>query len=896
MQAFENLLTINPVTAAERRISVDLLRDVYLAPSPSKPFLLDDLAAMDAVPWAESIAVARNETLRAVEQALRSVMFATTRLDPDEINLSGLDPQSRLARHLQGLVDVWRAADGALPDDLHVVRHVLNSASADALEALPLVDHPQSDLETALERHLREHLVSHHGFVPEGRAQAWRDRMAFLSSKGPAGSSLRRAIKGLSGEAVTPAPLDGSIQFLALRDYAEEAEFAAALAQKLVADGLSPRDIGLLVPIDLFLCQHLDHAFARVGIPLSGLPGAGLRRDLAAETLLLLLVCVDRPAPAMALASLYTSPLMPWSVEIGRGLAREVMRGRYSPRAANQLIGRSQSLFKLLGQETPGTPEQLFLRLEQFVQTMNDAPDVSDDVTALRRAIKSLREFQQASPELNLVRLRREVSVCAGTAVPVSRNVEGVTVLVEGAAPWRPVRQLMVLGMASGRFPRSSSVSPFFLDSELTHLAERTGLKLPTRADQLRREVRLFQEQLSVASERCVFLHPWRSPDGKRQLPSAGLSLLARTILDPQKGQSIDDVTMLMQNPKLADGGRSLVGMGSVPAQAGAPTLPQDGKLLLGRDLFAVRRSSRGEAATQSPSRLENLLVSPLAWALAEFGAEPLVWAPEKFDPATAGTLAHEVFEHLFKKNALLPDEAAIDAVVPQLLAAVIRNRAPFLGASAWKVERQGLERDVIRSAKRWRTALEAAGASVLANEFDLAGMAFGLNLFGRVDCLLQLPGNRLLVVDHKKSSSPKRKARMSAGWDLQAALYRHMLYGLVDGAADLLAALSSQPQIGIAYHLMNDSGILVHGFELGLADFDVLTNDVAAEAEARLLERIGEARLGTITLNEAGDAKFYKSTANLSPYALENNPLVTAFTLPKSDQAPEGELQGTNP
>lgn len=883
---FDHLTTINPVTGAERRVSVELLRDAYLAPR-AVPFDLGPMVADPSMPWAASYQVARNETVRAVENALRAVMMATTTLNPDEIELTRLDPDSRLARHMQALVGLWRSLDGALPDDFQIIRHVLNCRAGDALEALPLVDVEPSRLLSPLELRLREILLNHHGLVPAAQAQAWQDRQAALASSGPDASSLRRAVAGLTGQAIAAQPLDSSLQFFALRDHAEEAEFAAALAQKLLDEGMAPRDIGLLVPDDPMTCQHLDRAFARVGIALSGLPNAGMRRDIAGETLLNYLTVMDRPSPAMALASLYTSPLMPWLAQVGRELAREVMRGRFKPNVAGQLNGRAQSLYQALAQDTPSSNAQLVARLDHLLQCVNDAPELRDDVLALRRAINGLKAGLKEGASFSLVDIRKELSVGPTTADPVVRITDGVTVVAEGSGPWRPVRQLILLGMAAGRYPRPSSVSPLFLDSELAVLAEQTGLKLPTRADQLREALRVFSQQLSSASERCIFLHPLRNAQGKRQLPSAGLSLLARTILAPAKGKSVDDVMTLMVDPCVANAGKPVVSVASIPAITAAPVAPAEGALELCRDLFALRLSKNGTPATQSPSRLENLLVSPLAWAMAELGAEPLVWGPEQFDPATAGTLAHEVFEYLFPKHEPLPDEPMIEERAPQLLANAIRNRAPFLAASAWKVERQGLERDVLRAAKRWRSALEAAGASVVANEFDLAGSAFSLSLFGRVDCLLQLPGNRLLVVDHKKSGTSKRKARMAAGWDLQAALYRHMLHAVVDPEPDLLTALAPKPDIGVAYHLMNDGGILVHGFDLELSDFEALKNEVAAEAEAHLQERIAQARAGTISLNRAGDAKFYKNTASLSPYALENNPLVSAFTLP---EPPEGD------
>jgi hypothetical protein len=55
-------------------------------------------------------------------------------------------------------------------------------------------------------------------------------------------------------------------------------------------------------------------------------------------------------------------------------------------------------------------------------------------------------------------------------------------------------------------------------------------------------------------------------------------------------------------------------------------------------------------------------------------------------------------------------------------------------------------------------------GATIVDNEFWLRGNVFGMAIHGKADCLLQLAGNELIIVDHKKSGSKKRRARLEAG------------------------------------------------------------------------------------------------------------------------------------
>jgi RecB family exonuclease len=286
----------------------------------------------------------------------------------------------------------------------------------------------------------------------------------------------------------------------------------------------------------------------------------------------------------------------------------------------------------------------------------------------------------------------------------------------------------------------------------------------------------------------------------------------------------------------------------------------------------------------QSPSRLETLLVSPLAWSLSEFGAEPVTWTPEGLNVMVAGTIAHDVLEFLFPKEASLPGHDQIDAAVPELLASAIRKHAPFLQRAVWAVEREGLQRDIRTAAHAWRDTVDALGAHVIDNEIDLKGEALGILLRGRADCLLQLTDGSLLVVDHKKSGTAKRRARLEAGWDLQLGLYRAMLLRPEKTGEILESALEGKPKIGVAYHLINDQGVLLEGLEPPDGVVTVMTGEISGNAMALLMTRIAEVGSGMIRLNSEDDRSFFEKTANLAPYALDASPLESRYMMPGAE------------
>lgn len=879
MYDLEPFVTVHPGTGAFRAITPDLLAETYLAPRP-QAIDLNAVLADAAFPWSASMAVAPLETAAAVSAALRSLAVATNGLSPDEVGLGELDRDSRLFKHLAALCDLWRRAPDALPEDLQVYAHVLACASDDALELLPQIIGVPCSFATPIERRLHAQLLDHHGLAAEGFRREWAERRAPLLTGAAEGTSLWRAQQGLTGASIPSGPLDDSLAFFALRDEAEEADYAAARAQRLIDRGVQPHDIGLLVPDEIGYVTQLRRAFDAAGVPLSGLPAQPDRRDIAGETLLQLLLCFQAPAPAMALASLYISPLMPWPTDTGVQLSREVMKGRFEPFAARSLTGRAQRFYELVRSNIAQTPNGIRQALEQAAQLLSDAVEQREAVAAFRAKLGTLRAELAGSPSLDWTALYRVATPTTSKLSSSEAFVEGVSVFTEGAMPWRPARHLIAMGMSGNRWPRAVSASPLFLDGELELLREKTGLAIETRSDALARRIEKLRRQFLCATESLTLLRPVFEPSGNRQAPAAALSLVARTVGNGAKSSEnaeslIHDLRALpRENWPFT---HRLVEASAEPQPR---AMPEDGVLRLGRDLLRRRFADDGRMRPQSPSRLETLMVSPLAWSLSEFGAEPVIWAPDGLNVMVSGTIAHDVLEFLFPKDMPLPGHDQIDAAVPELLSSAIRKYAPFLQRSIWAVEREGLLRDIRTAAHAWRDTLEGLGARVIENEIGLQGEALGILLRGRADCLLQLEDGSLLVVDHKKSGTPKRRARLEAGWDLQLGLYREMLKRPEKTGEVLEAALAGCPTIGVAYHLINDQGVLLEGFRAPDGIVTVVEGEISKQAMGRLIIRLAEVRAGLIRLNSEDDRKFFEKTANLAPYALDASPLVSRFMM----------------
>jgi hypothetical protein len=96
-------------------------------------------------------------------------------------------------------------------------------------------------------------------------------------------------------------------------------------------------------------------------------------------------------APAMALASLYISPLMPWPDETGQQLATATMGGDFEPGMARSFEGQAQSMYAAIRRAGATSPRALADELTAFVDRLRIDPTWTDAVLEARHRIDRLR-------------------------------------------------------------------------------------------------------------------------------------------------------------------------------------------------------------------------------------------------------------------------------------------------------------------------------------------------------------------------------------------------------------------------------------------------------------------------------------------------------------------------
>lgn len=845
---WSNLITRNPDTGAYRTLSADLLSQAYLVPKQNA-LDWDTVLSEPNSPWAASFDVAPVPVRHAVESAFQDLICATRNGNLDSIIETDL-PAGRAQLHLRGLLDVGHGL-GGLPEDFAVIRHVLEGHKS--LEAFPMCSPPRGEFDSVLEEALHAHLSTMHGVAPSPNEEPF--------ASGLTGTALRHVQETLVSSDSDRVAIDDSLSFYAARDSGEEAEFAAGIAHQLIADGSLPQDIAVLIPDAGYGADLVKDEFEKAGILLCGVPDPTLR-DTASETLWLLLHAMRKGSSTMTLASLCLLPDMPWSDERGIKMARSIIGGRTRdtlPGWLNNIIGAAPRNYRAL--------------MSQLWELVKELPSIKENVgqvAALAPSDMSVPVdwdalFQAIRPE--------DVSGEAS-----ERFVEASSLWIGTSEPWRPAKHLIILGFSGSSYPRKAGVGPVFLDSELMQIRDLCGLQMPTRAEQMKRNLSLFQRQIGAVSHSVTFLSPKQDLSGKKLGPTAALSLVARTLEQMEDGPE----ALVKDARTLPPSEWPCVSHLINQEPLSTPVFPTGDKLDLKRDVLSLRRDDAGLMKSQSPSRLETMLVSPLVWVMSEAGANQLDWAPESMSAMVQGSLYHAVLEHLFLPGRAVPNESELAAGFDAAFDKAVRSEARFLLNEVWSVEHAHHRSEAFKMASSWRTRLEQMGVKIIANEQSLSGEALGIWLRGIADSVLEFPDGQKLVVDFKASQSGVRRKRMEAGWDIQVALYRHMIAN--PNNVETVAIGSGGADPAIAYHLLRDGVTLGSGLRKPVPEIEVITGDISGLAMERLTRTLDELKQGVIQLNRSSDVTFFEKETGITPYALKDNPLGAAFMLPDGE------------
>jgi len=873
---------------------VEYARKAYVLP-PSKntwdELFHQSLIDLKDAFWSKSYEVSPQETASVIKSSYCEIICAMDVYSEQSIPDSEL-LSTRTREHLKDFSRLTDELKGALPADLDLIRQLVNvdkSSSIHGVYTYFIDDVPSlSNWQLSLIAKLNNDAEQ---LADESLISVLKNCLSVR--KNDEGATSNAIIQEKLFEATEDkAKLDDSVQWIGVRDFLEEADVAAGMVQTMLANdpSLLPAQIGLLLPDSFEYSVAVENAFSLAGLAVSGLPVERWQRDLGREAVFHFLYCRQKPTQAMALAVCLASPLMPWSHEAGATLAQSVMDGDYKLRPLHEMSNDDRSMLDLI-REGDEQPESLVKALNAFASLL-ESDEAPEHLQRAKSAVDSLCMLLSKMTAIDWVALRRATTPnTIMTGESPDFNIEGVTILRSAHEPWRRVHHLIVLGFSAGNYPVSSSNSSVFTGDELVAMRENIGLSVNTPADVLMQKRGCFKRQLASCDKHLSFLVPRRNSAGSSQAPSESLVFMHQLFNGTQGtvGFSLGDepADLILDLDSLAD--RKMV---QFLAQS-AITKPVSPRVLSAEDiqfdcdLLALRTDKEGNQKPESPSGMETLMVSRLAWLLRRVNAEPLGWAPESPNVMLLGTLAHQVFEELFQSGEAIPNEKYIIVNVPTLLETAIKQHGPFLRAAQWQVECRHLAEGISTAAVSWAELLCSLKAEVLGSEIWLQGKLNDVPIHGQADVLLGLPDNRLLVVDYKRSSSGSRRPRMAKGYDSQASLYRTMLE--TGGPKDkdnkvVNDRLNHSNQTGIVYYTLNDQVALSDSIlaeSNAIPNWDALDNNISEHAIQLIRKRLLEVRTGLLSLNREGDERFFEKQAGVKPYALGSSPLISLFTMP---------------
>jgi len=674
--------------------------------------------------------------------------------------------------------------------------------------------------------------------------------------------------------------LSSGLQWLACRDYRQEVEIAAGMVQKIMADaGVKANEIGLLVPESASYCRAVAEVFKPAGLQLSGLSIIRNLRDLGRELLYHFLLCRQAAAPApMLRASLLGSPLLPWSsrrVEV----AQAVMDGRRLSDIVAEWPADQQQMARFLTGKQITSPAQLIKALRGMLLVFNLSEDLCEHrQIGLALTHTLLAQIAEDDKEIDWDSLLR---ICTPKLLsqPDSEEINqpGVRIFHPDREPWQRVQHLLVLGFTEGHYPQTPDIYPVLAENDRNILAK-SNIILPTRSSLLQQRRKRFQRQLCAASESITFFIPLLDGQGNRLKPSSSLSFMAQLFTDTAFGEG------LILNLDLPEDRKQAKNLATAANQTAIPPRPLlcNTSLELKDNLLTKRKDSAGKSLPESPSGLETMLVSPLAWVFNRYHIDSREWAVEEFEIMLKGSIAHAVFEQLFSHKYPLPQKGHIPGKIKSLFNQVVKQDYPFLANEEWQLECQEMIGQFSKVAGEWLNFINRNKLKILGEETLLAGHFNRHPIRGRADLICRAPDGKLLVIDYKTSKSSGRKNRMEKGYDHQAFLYCQMLTsGKVTDKipAKLKNYLKKSPETGALYYTLHDQVVLGDVQANTLKGVEVVTDDIAVNALKLIKKRMQELRKGQVNLNSMDDQKKFKDETGITPYALAASPLINLFT-----------------
>ena len=844
--------------------------------------------------WTKSLQADELGTLQAISASLRYLLDHCplgSQLRPIEAPTGEI---SRQQRYFNDLVRLQQAI-GLLPPQHQLAEQWL--AESDNLSLEPLHLYPLFDGFAFTEQDL---LPWQRSIIEKLRVKGWLQPDAdryddILSSISSQSEEISALAVNLFRQPKQPLSLPGNnIRWFTCRDAAEEAEAVAFLVQQAIDQGASADDIAIVVPRGSDHSQWLDYHLQSAGITASNLRPAANQFDWQTSLLQNLISHLVYPSVRMAMQSVFINPLMPWAAGTGNRFANrysryESIKSQHEEQQAmlNVLLAYEQGNQECLTNVSSAT--ELLQWLKNTCSQLSYRSVIGLGNKRMDELLKQVERLLELYAELpfteQLKKVLKQLSVGAITLNGErTRYLDAVLVLEEGETLPKPVQHLYLLGFNSGHYEYQPAYTGALCRQEWDDLRARScanipGLEgIPQPVEERGRWQQRFTHLLKAAQQSIVFLRSLTDAEGSQQDASETLIDMALCYcpandLKPERLErplvECQQITWKEITPSKS---AMLTSSGALD------------QLELDQSLIGIYRGRDGEERPESPSSLEKMMLSPLAWLLSRLRIESDQWETASLKPSISGIIAHQVFEDYAEHQGREWSEAEARTWFEN----AVDKHGSFLNGAEFALAKQQLGNEVVKALMAFHEWLQEEGWRIVATEKPLSGAEFGIAVKGKTDAVLQ-KGDDILILDYKSASHKSRLQQLKSGYELQTRLYRSLHNQTVKRETGQLCSGT----VNSGYYTLKDQ-TLVSGFVMNSSlevkaqnPGDMALAEQSLQAEQRLQTILAELKDGIVTLNQVDDASTWEKRG-LSVYSLKDNRLVQRFTL--NNTAAEGE------
>ena len=850
---------------------LDLLSELWLLPPPEdtwkEKFKSSALSFTDAF-WSKSLAVDETATLSQVRASLALVLEGvplTWESTPEQPVSFQKSDHPRLGRYFNDLSRLWAQMEGVRPFDQ--MRAALWLAQSHQLPIEPVECHCMIDLrdlplwqKTIIER-LQEltPVVKPLLELDSAKLQPWHQAL-------------------LAGES-KPSDADHPVVCFSCRDILAECQAVASMIQAEVELGIAADQFAVMLPTGQDDYVHwLGHYLNQAGILVSNDSRSQQMTDWQAQLIKDLLIYQAQQQPTMQLQSIITNPLMPWTRSKGQFYATRIANNDLKPldeiledKAFIQLIQQP------LNRQTPSALGEWIDSILDHCKELVATPLTAARLSTQRQLLQKLLDEVDATDwSATLSRVLNQWQVTPIRLSDEARyRLNAVTFIeCDQHLPYS-VHRLYVMGFNDGFYeqPNPNAGAIAFEDWQgLTLEYQQSSLAYVDPHAQFGGTAWFTQwvQSLAQSQQQVIITTARQAYDGSLLHPSRSWLSLAQTLATKLEVDALITPIERAIHPLLRWHEVSL-------SPIIRPSLPESyefNQSLLDK-LTALHNDTQ---RPESPSSLETLMVSPLAWLFNRMGIETREWKVQQLDNALQGSIAHKVFELYGKHQNTTMSNDLFD----ELYESAVNQLAPFMQQAHWRIEKANLKREIHRAFEVFVPWSKQQGWNVEHVEQKMEGRLWDWPIKGFIDAILH-SSDQVFILDYKKSKSDDRYKRLNAGFDLQTYIYRQ-LYTQSNGSANIVTG----------YFNLNDRVMVLDQAIEGSNDIDVQTPDIpleqqSAQAVDLVTERFAQLRLGQIMLNHASEAKAWKSRG-IKAYAFENSLVKLAMHPDADDFDDEGD------